>query len=221
MPYLAESNPPVFPTQVWELTTDDDVLGGAGGTANRQPKELTERTNWLKYYLNLAQQAIVALQNAFAGMLVRLSSLESLLTPDRVNNITNINDASLLTTGTLANARLSPEIQNSVKIQSVTVRPNDTQLEINFFLGGVVLIELQNTAPCALSFVNASAGQSGELYFTSIFGQNRVIQLPAASPKWEVAFPDTRTLTVSTMRGVAYRVLSPTLIRASVLRDFS
>jgi hypothetical protein len=211
MPYLTESTPPVFPTQVWELTTDDDVLGGPGGTSNRPQAELTERTNWLKYYLGLAQNAIVALQSSLVALAIRVTSIEAVIAA-----VNATNSAPILI------SRLDPALRNSITTQSVTVRPTDVAFNIDFDLGGIVQVELQNTAPCAFSFANARVGQAGEIYFTSIFGQARVAQMPAASPRFEVAAPDTRTLTTDTVpRGLAYRVLPSGLIRATFIRDFA
>lgn len=220
--YHAESNPPVYPTQVTQWQEEDDVLGGDGGKANEPPLQLVERTNWLKHYLSIAQTAITALQAALASLALRVTSIESLLTEEVIDSITDITNASLLTSGTLANARLNPELKNSVNFQTVTVLPDDTAISIDLSLGGIVLVELQNTAPCAIALTGYTPGQSGEIYFKSIFGTSRVVQMPASMPKVEVAAPDTRTLTVATLaRGLAYRVLPSNIIRATFIRDFA
>jgi hypothetical protein len=214
--------PPVYPAQVTEWQTSDDVMGGPGGKANEPVLQLVQRTNWLRRFLDAAQQAIVALQGAFAGMLLRVSAIEGLLPTNVVNALGNINNADNLTLGTVATLRLPAALRNSLTRQTLTIRPEDVAVEIDFALGGIVEIEMQNTAPCALSFKNMQPGQAGEIYFTSIFGAPRVMQLPAASPRWELAFPDTRSLVISAkVRSLSYRVLNATLIRAALIRDFT
>lgn len=220
--YHPESSPPVYPTQVTSWQTSDDVLGGDGGKANEPPLQLVERTNWLKYYLSIAQTAITALQAALASLAARVSSIESLLTPTVISSITDITNASLLTSGTLANARLTPEIRNSANFQTLTIAPSDTSVTIDLSVGGIVLVQLQNTAPCAIALTGYTAGQTGEIYFSSIYGTSRTVQMPASLPRVEVAAPDTRNLTVGTLdRALSYRVLPSNLIRATFIRDFA
>lgn len=220
--YHPESNPPVYPTQVTSWQTSDDVLGGDGGKANEPPLQLVERTNWLKYYLSIAQTAITALQAALASLAARVSSLESLLTEPVVDSITNINNASFLTTGTLANARLSPQIRNSVNYQELTVPPSATTFNVDLSLGGIVEIELQNTAPCAFSFTNYTPQQSVEIHFTSIYGTSRTVQLPNALPQVLVAAPDTRIITVvDKVRILTIRVMPGDRFHATFIRDLA
>jgi hypothetical protein len=49
MAYLDETA--LWHENIYQLATEDLVLGGAGGPANIQPKQLADRTQWLKAFL--------------------------------------------------------------------------------------------------------------------------------------------------------------------------
>ncbi len=218
-------NPPIWHDQITEWQTRDDVLGGPGGKANEPPKQLSDNANWLKFYLDSALTTINNILASIANILLRISAIESLLPTSTINALQNINNADNLTQGTVAVARLPKAVRISVTRQpNLAILPDDITFTINFNLGGVIDIELRNTDPCALSFHadGLEPGASGEIHFTSIFGAARVVQLPAASPRWEVAAPDTRNITVTNkVRVLAWRVLSSGLVRATLIRDFA
>ena len=55
---------PVWSNGIYQIETSDPVLGGVNGIANRQAKELAERTQWLKTELAKAVQSIGTNQTA-------------------------------------------------------------------------------------------------------------------------------------------------------------
>jgi hypothetical protein len=223
--YHQESVTPTYPAQVTEWQTSDDVLGGTGGKANEPILQIVERTRWLKFNLDSALTTIANILAGLTNVLLRISAIESLLPNSTINAIQNINNADNLTTGTVAVPRLPKSVRISVTRQTgLAILPDAITHTINFNSGGIIDIELRNTAPCALSFHadGLEPGASGEIHFTSIFGTSRVVQLPAAAPRWEVAAPDTRNITVSNKpRVLAWRVLDSGLVRATLIRDFA
>jgi hypothetical protein len=51
---------PVWEEGIYQLTTQDAVVGGPGGTSNLQPQQLANRTAWLKAQVESKQENITA-----------------------------------------------------------------------------------------------------------------------------------------------------------------
>lgn len=75
MANLSESA--VWESNIYQLATDDPVLGGTNGIANLQPKQLANRTQWLKTELTELGADIGDIGGDVTALTARVLALES------------------------------------------------------------------------------------------------------------------------------------------------
>ncbi|MGL9719841.1 tail fiber protein [Symbiopectobacterium sp.] len=167
MSYLKES--PAWEDGIYQIETSDPVLGGPEGITNRPPRELANRTAWLKQQLEGTQAALEAHANSrnhpdatlAAKGFVQLSNATysqdetTAATPklvnDRVNAIVDNAPSDLDTLNKLAQAiSNNPKFAESVtQLLSQKLAKNENGADIpdkNQFLKNLGLLETINLA---------------------------------------------------------------------------
>ncbi|WP_339053852.1 phage tail protein [Arsenophonus endosymbiont of Crataerina pallida] len=107
MSYLKES--PTWEDGIYQIETSDPVLGGPEGITNRPPRELANRTAWLKQQLEGTQAALEAHANSRNHPDATLAAKGFV----QLSNATYSQDETTAATPKLVNARVNAIVDNA------------------------------------------------------------------------------------------------------------
>lgn len=107
MSYLKES--PAWEDSIYQIETSDPVLGGPEGITNRPPRELANRTAWLKQQLEGTQAALEAHANSRNHPDATLAAKGFV----QLSNATYSQDESTAATPKLVNDRVNAIVDNA------------------------------------------------------------------------------------------------------------
>ncbi|MBG6241330.1 MAG: hypothetical protein EKE20_04935, partial [Candidatus Symbiopectobacterium sp. Dall1.0] len=107
MSYLKES--PAWEDGIYQIETSDPVLGGPEGITNRPPRELANRTAWLKQQLEGTQAALEAHANSRNHPDATLAAKGFV----QLSNATYSQDESTAATPKLVNNRVNAIVDNA------------------------------------------------------------------------------------------------------------
>ena len=69
--------PNTYAAGIYQIEQDDSVVGGPNGIANRQAKQLADRTNYLKGKVEDTEAKDAAQDRGIAALTVRVESVEN------------------------------------------------------------------------------------------------------------------------------------------------
>lgn len=151
---LTEAN--VYEEEIYQLELTDNVIGGANGIANRQAKQLANRTNWLKdkidFLIGATFEAAKALKLSVARKITLGGILSGETTFDGSANVTinaDIADGALSiakTNGLQDALELLKDVPQNAKTAAYTLALTDRGKSIDVSTGGITITVPLNSA---------------------------------------------------------------------------